>query len=99
MPRILLWDTGDPYHYVRLQAAPLQANGEPADYDMLIVGGEDHKVGQDEHPEPRYRRLEQWTRERFPMAQSVDYNWSGEVMEPIDGVAFLGRNPADDDNV
>ena len=36
--RALYWDTGDPYHYVRLQTE----NG----YDVLIVGGEDHKTGQ-----------------------------------------------------
>ena len=34
VPRVLSWDTGDPYHYVRLQG------------DLLIVGGEDHKTGQ-----------------------------------------------------
>src|SRR5262245_51056170 len=36
----LFWDTGDPYHYVRLQEEPSQG------YDLLIVGGEDHKTGQ-----------------------------------------------------
>src|SRR5690606_36374359 len=35
---------------------------------------------------------------RFPMALSVDYRWSGEVMEPADGVAYLGRNPMGDEN-
>src|SRR5919201_5510423 len=32
VPKVLAWDTGDPYHYIRLQ--PL------ADHDLLIVGGE-----------------------------------------------------------
>lgn len=94
LPRILLWDTGDPYYYVRL-ASP---DGMPG-HDILIVGGADHKTGQDEHPEHRYAEIERWTRERFPMALEVAYQWSGEVMEPSDGAAYLGRNPMDDDNV
>lgn len=94
VPRILLWDTGDPYYYVRLET-PESA----ADYDILIVGGADHKVGQDTHPEHRYYEIEQWVREHFPMAQAVEYWWSGEVMEPSDGLAYLGRNPMDDRNV
>jgi glycine/D-amino acid oxidase-like deaminating enzyme/nitrite reductase/ring-hydroxylating ferredoxin subunit len=94
VPRILLWDTGDPYYYVRLET-PAAA----ADHDILVVGGADHKVGQDDHPEHRYDEIERWTREHFPMAEAVAYRWSGEVMEPSDGLAYLGRNPMDDDNV
>jgi glycine/D-amino acid oxidase-like deaminating enzyme/nitrite reductase/ring-hydroxylating ferredoxin subunit len=94
VPHILLWDTGDPYYYVRLETP------EPtAGHDILIVGGADHKVGQDTHPEHRYDEIEQWVREHFPMAQAVEYRWSGEVMEPSDGAAYLGRNPMDDRNV
>lgn len=33
------------------------------------------------------------------MAQTVEYRWSGKVMEPSDGPAYLGRNPMDDKNV
>lgn len=94
VPHILLWDTGDPYYYVRLQSPDTAA-----DHDILIVGGADHKVGQDTHPEHRYDEIEQWVREHFPMAQAVEYRWSGEVMEPSDGPAYLGRNPMDDRNV
>jgi glycine/D-amino acid oxidase-like deaminating enzyme len=89
--RALYWDTGDPYHYVRLQTE----NG----YDVLIVGGEDHKTGQANDGEERFGRLEEWTRERFPQAEEVQYRWSGQVMEPVDGLAFIGRNPLDADNV
>uniref|UniRef100_A0ABX1MW59 FAD-dependent oxidoreductase n=2 Tax=Aromatoleum buckelii TaxID=200254 RepID=A0ABX1MW59_9RHOO len=94
VPRILLWDNGDPYYYVRIATPDPQA-----DHDYLIVGGCDHKVGQEEHPEDRYRIIEDWVRKRFPMAGAVDYRWSGEVMEPADGVAYLGRNPLGDGNV
>ncbi|MFD2365790.1 FAD-dependent oxidoreductase [Pseudoduganella sp. GCM10020061] len=89
----LLWDTGDPYYYVRLAAI----DDDPD--DILIVGGQDHKTGQDEVPQHRWHEVEMWTRNRFPEAGEVVYRWSGEVMEPSDGVAFLGRNPLDSDNV
>jgi glycine/D-amino acid oxidase-like deaminating enzyme/nitrite reductase/ring-hydroxylating ferredoxin subunit len=97
IPTMLLWDTPDPYHYLRLQAS----NGEDRSEsdDILIVGGEDHKTGQAENLEERYVRLEEWTRERFPMVKSIDFKWSGQVMEPIDGLAFIGRNPLDAENV
>ena len=87
----LFWDTCDPYHYIRLQ--PL--DGE--DGELLIVGGEDHKTGQ--HSDTileRQARLEAWARERFPMITDVPFRWSGQVMEPVDRVAFIGRNPGDD---
>jgi len=33
------------------------------------------------------------------MVEEIEYRWSGQVMEPVDGLAFIGRNPADADNV
>ena len=91
VPKILLWDTADPYHYVRIQ--------ELDDHDVLIVGGEDHKTGQEDDAERRYAALERWTRERFPSIEAVEFRWSGQVMEPVDGLAFIGRNPMDGENV
>ena len=93
VPHILLWDTPDPYHYVRLQQM------EMTDDDVLIVGGEDHKTGQANDAEDRFRRLEQWTLERFPQVQAFEFRWSGQVMEPVDSLALIGRNPLDSDNV
>jgi glycine/D-amino acid oxidase-like deaminating enzyme/nitrite reductase/ring-hydroxylating ferredoxin subunit len=90
----LYWDTLDPYHYVRLQRGASQAG----ERDLLIVGGEDHKAGQADDGEARYARLEAWARERFPI-QEVTFHWSGQVMETVDGLGFIGRNPGDDDNV
>jgi glycine/D-amino acid oxidase-like deaminating enzyme/nitrite reductase/ring-hydroxylating ferredoxin subunit len=87
----LFWDLEEPYHYVRV------VRGETA--DTLIVGGEDHKTGQDENPLVRYRKLEQWARANFLDLGEVTHRWSGQVMEPVDGLAYIGRNPLDDDNV
>ena len=97
VPQVLYWDTEDPYHYVRLQPADAQP-GRPS-RDLLIVGGEDHETGQADASEERFARLEAWTRERFPMAGEVRYQWSGQVLETIDGLAHIGRNPMDADNV
>ena len=91
IPQILLWDTPDPYHYIRLQ----RVDG----HDVLIVGGEDHKTGQADDADERFRRLQQWTRERFPGVERFEFQWSGQVMEPIDSLALIGRNPLDSDNV
>ncbi len=63
--------------------------------DILIVGGEDHRTGQEARPEKHYEELERWTRERFPMVSSIAYRWSGQVIETIDGLAFIGKNPGD----
>jgi glycine/D-amino acid oxidase-like deaminating enzyme/nitrite reductase/ring-hydroxylating ferredoxin subunit len=103
-PPILFWDGlwGDDtsYHYVRLYEGGASGGGDGG--DLLIVGGEDHKTGQGPEgiggSEP-YRCLEDWTRAMFPMAGAIEARWSGEVMEPADGVAFIGRNPMDKDNV
>ncbi len=93
-PRGLFWDTADPYHYVRL--AP--GAGAPA-HDLVIVGGEDHRTGEADDGAERHARLEEWTRARFPSATEVAYRWSGQVMEPIDGLAYIGRNPLDKPHV
>jgi glycine/D-amino acid oxidase-like deaminating enzyme/nitrite reductase/ring-hydroxylating ferredoxin subunit len=95
VPAMLLWDAPadlwDAYHYIRIE------RGEES--DVLIVGGEDHKTGQQHDGAQRWGKLEQWTRNRFPMVEEIEYRWSGQVMEPVDGLAFIGPNPADEDNV
>ena len=32
----------------------------------------------------------------FPAAGDIEFRWSGQIMEPIDGLAFIGRNPGDE---
>ncbi|HWS99345.1 MAG TPA: FAD-dependent oxidoreductase [Pyrinomonadaceae bacterium] len=99
--RALYWDTPDPYHYVRVESINAHdgAAGKTEKYDLLIVGGEDHKTGQEDDANRRYGALERWTRHRFPMVEDVEFRWSGQVLEPVDGLAFIGRNPMDEDNV
>jgi glycine/D-amino acid oxidase-like deaminating enzyme/nitrite reductase/ring-hydroxylating ferredoxin subunit len=91
VPRNLYWDMDDPYHYVRVHPV----DGETS-YEILIVGGEDHKTGQADDTERRHGRLERWARKRFPMIDGIEFRWAGQVMESLDGLAFIGRNPGDD---
>ena len=98
-PRALYWDTCEDaesqsaskasYHYVRLAGIAGSSATE-----LLIVGGGDHKTGQAHDAPERFARLEEWTRERFPI-DSIAYRWSGQVMESVDSLAFIGRNPGD----
>jgi glycine/D-amino acid oxidase-like deaminating enzyme/nitrite reductase/ring-hydroxylating ferredoxin subunit len=92
IPHALYWDTLEHYHYLRLQ--PISD-----DSDLLIVGGEDHKEGQASDQADRWDRLVSWARERFPMMGPIESRWSGMVMETTDGLAFIGRNPLDKNNV
>lgn len=103
LPKALWWDTGDfksnskvpPYHYTRVHPYNEQ-------YDLLICGGEDHPTADTSKTkvieEDRYELVEAWARKYFPIGEVV-YRWSGQVLEPMDGIAFIGRNPFDHDNV
>ena len=101
LPHNLWWDTGDheseslskPYHYVRLEHFDEK-------HDLLIAGGEDHKTGQANEEEisqaERYNRLELWTRKYFPLLDDITYRWSGQIVEPLDSLGFMGKNPGDE---
>jgi nitrite reductase/ring-hydroxylating ferredoxin subunit len=85
----LYWDTEHPYHYARL------VRRAKSEQDVVIVGGEDHRTGQPQDAAERFNRLESWSRERFPAMGPIEYRWSGQVMEPVDALAYIGRNPGD----
>ncbi len=87
----LYWDTLDPYHYVRLQ--PLSQR-----QDLVIIGGEDHKSGEADDGERRFAALESWARDRLPKMGDVTHRWSGQVLEPVDFVGFIGNSP-DNENI
>ena len=81
----LFWDTDDPYHYTRLH----EVDGQT----YLIVGGEDHRTGEQVDTEERFDRLVTYARERFQVLNS-EFRWSGQIIEPVDGLPFIGRNAA-----
>jgi glycine/D-amino acid oxidase-like deaminating enzyme/nitrite reductase/ring-hydroxylating ferredoxin subunit len=89
--KALYWDTADPYHYVRIQSV--------GDEDLLIVGGEDERVGEHDDGDERFAELYRWTRKRFPMIGRIEFCWSGHIVEPTDTVAFIGRMPLSEGNI
>ncbi len=91
----LYWDTIDPYHYVRVE----RSSAGDDQHDTLLVGGEDHKTGQFEENDAPFAKLERWARQHFPSAGEVTYRWSGQVQEPADGIAYIGRAPTAKPNV
>lgn len=92
VPMGLYWDTEKPYHHVRIQPySPTK--------DLMIVGGEDHKTGQNDHPELCFEHLTTWTTKKFPFVEEIVHHWSGQVLETVDGLPYLGRNPMDNPNV
>lgn len=87
----LYWDTHDPYHYARLT----RHDGKT----VLIVGGEDHKVGQEGATEKRFAALSEWTKKHFPSAGDEVVRWSGQVNEPSDGLGVIGVAPTQGEQV
>jgi glycine/D-amino acid oxidase-like deaminating enzyme/nitrite reductase/ring-hydroxylating ferredoxin subunit len=86
LPDVLLWDTEDPYHYVR------RLTGEGGD-DLVIVGGEDHKTGDADDANLRFERLTAWISERLPGLGPERHRWSGQVMDTLDFCGYIGRSP------
>lgn len=83
VPQAMYWDTRDPYDYLRIE--------QYEDFDYAIYGGEDHKTGQVEATENRYQALVTRLKAAIPEAR-VDHRWSGQVIETVDGLPYIGEN-------
>ena len=59
------------------------------DEALLISSGESHKTGEEPDTEERYRRLQQWAEDHFPVA-AIEYRWSAQDNYSVDGVPFIG---------
>jgi glycine/D-amino acid oxidase-like deaminating enzyme/nitrite reductase/ring-hydroxylating ferredoxin subunit len=81
VPEALYWDTFAPYYYLRVDARD--------DHDELIFGGLDHKTGQGPEGHP-FSTLKQVLLRKFPNAR-VDREWSGQIVETVDGLPFIGE--------
>ncbi len=81
----LYWDMAEPYHYIRTQAIGTRR--------YLLVGGEDHKVGDTDDTTAPFERLESYVRVRFGRdVAPTDYRWSGQIVVSADGLPYVGRN-------
>lgn len=86
----LIYDMYDPYHYIRSQ----KINGE----EYLIVGGEDHKTGENENAEASFLRLESYIRKHFNVGEIL-FKWSSQYFEPADGLPYIGHLPGHPGNI
>ena len=77
-----MWDTADPYHYLRVD--------KHRGFDYAIFGGEDHKTGQIKNTAEAYKRLKRTFLQLIPNAQ-IDHQWSGQVIETQDGLPYIGE--------
>ena len=78
----MFYSTEEPCHYIRTQPSE---NGQ-----LVIVGGEDNKVGKVTETEQKYRNLEQFARNHLKV-KSVDFSWSTHDNYTFDEVPFIGR--------
>ena len=77
-PTGLFWDLACPYHYLR------SARG------LVLIGGSDHRTGQEPATLGCYRRLEEYARARFAV-RAIEHRWSEQVFESPDGLPCIGR--------
>lgn len=82
VPDALFWDTADSYHYLRLD--------RHRGFDVLIVGGEDHKTGQSSDTSACYDRLEEKAIAIAPGIE-ITHRWSGQVIDTPDGLPYIGE--------
>jgi glycine/D-amino acid oxidase-like deaminating enzyme/nitrite reductase/ring-hydroxylating ferredoxin subunit len=81
-PRGMFISAGEP-------TRSLRAHPE-GDDELLIVGGEGHKVGHGGDTRERYAALEAYAREHFDVV-AVPFRWSSQDNMPSDGLPFVGK--------
>jgi glycine/D-amino acid oxidase-like deaminating enzyme/nitrite reductase/ring-hydroxylating ferredoxin subunit len=79
----IYWDTSKPYFYFR----PLQLGS-----DIWIIGGRDHKTGQEIKTHERYLEVEEYIHEHFDVGEKLFY-WGNEIFESVDGLPYIGKIP------
>lgn len=82
MPEASWYDVDDPYWYLRVHRRD--------DGEYAILGGEDHKTGQESDTGAHFAKVEAMLHRLLPQAQ-VDHRWSGQVIETTDGLPYIGE--------
>lgn len=83
----LYWDTRSPYHYARVEEGGT----------LVILGGEDHKVGAKTDTNEPFERLAAYLSLASPEFE-IEHRWSGEVIETEDDFPFIGHALGRGDN-
>ncbi|MCM2466591.1 FAD-dependent oxidoreductase [Methanoculleus oceani] len=66
--------------------------------ELVLVGGMEHRTGEDVDTRRHYRDLEAYARSVYPIT-SVDYRWSAQDYITVDGVPYIGPLAAGHENV
>ncbi|WBX97819.1 FAD-dependent oxidoreductase [Chryseobacterium gambrini] len=80
-------DLYDPYHYLRYHQSG-------NDY-YLIVGGFDHKTGDEKDTEKHFEDLMNYVDEHFKYKE-VTAKWSSQFYQSADGLPYIGKMPGED---
>lgn len=76
-------DMDNPYHYFRVDPK--------GSHDRIVVGGEDHRREIPVSEQKQYAAMDEYVNETFGFLNyRVVRKWTGPVLEPIDGLAFIG---------
>jgi glycine/D-amino acid oxidase-like deaminating enzyme/nitrite reductase/ring-hydroxylating ferredoxin subunit len=89
-PNNLIYDMYDPYHYYRTQTID--------GVNYLIVGGEDHRTGDESNTNGCFLKLESHIRSHFDV-KTIHNRWSSQYFEPADGLPYIGHLPGNPENV
>jgi len=65
------------------------------DIDGLVVGGNGHRVGEEDDTPAQYADLERWARDTFDVTEVVA-RWSAQDYSPVDHAPYIGRSPRRD---
>ncbi len=68
------------------------------DRELIIVGGESHKTGQDSDTNQHYANIESWARENFTIID-IPYRWSTQDCMTLDSIPYVGRLTASNPDI
>lgn len=92
IPEGLYEDEKNPYHYFRIDSLPY--------FDRIIVGGEDHRKEIPISKKKNYNALVSYLNKLLPdIRYTIKRRWSGEIIETIDGLPYIGSYSKDNPNM
>jgi glycine/D-amino acid oxidase-like deaminating enzyme len=75
-------DLQNPYHYFRVD----KSEGAM----RVIIGGEDHRYDVPVDASKNFQALHDYLERTFGSFYKIERQWRGPILEPIDGLAFIG---------
>jgi glycine/D-amino acid oxidase-like deaminating enzyme len=82
LPEGIYEDLQNPYHYFRVD----KQNGT----NNIIMGGEDHRYDVPVDASKNFQALHDYIEHLFGGTYTLKRQWRGPILEPIDGLAFIG---------